>query len=75
MSLTVEKEDHVRDAAFNRFLYGQSAARNGGIMSMFGKDNAAQKLPLDEYFKHWDDKDVKREQRKYELLDVQSTQL
>lgn len=52
----LEKEDHVRDAAFNTTLHGKSSDATGGIMAMRKKDAASQKAALDEYFKHWDNK-------------------
>ena len=53
---TLEKEDHSRDAAFNKALHGKSSEANGGMMAMRNKDKAAQKAAVDEYFKHWDNK-------------------
>ncbi|RAL11818.1 sterol 24-C-methyltransferase [Aspergillus homomorphus CBS 101889] len=53
---TLEQENHVRDAEFNRVLHGKSAQSQGGIAAMRGKDAAAQKAAVDEYFKHWDNK-------------------
>lgn len=55
---SLEKEDHSRDAAFNKALHGQSAAQRGGFMSMLQKDAASQKAAVDEYFKHWEDKEA-----------------
>lgn len=52
----LEKEDHARDAAFNKAMHGTSAQSGGGMRSMFNKDKAAQKAAVDEYFKHWDNK-------------------
>lgn len=52
----LEKEDHTRDAQFNRAMHGNSAAAAGGVTSMLSKDKAAQKAAVDEYFKHWDGK-------------------
>jgi sterol 24-C-methyltransferase len=53
---TLEKEDHARDAAFNKALHGRSSEAAGGLMAMRKKDEAAQKAAVDEYFKHWDNK-------------------
>ncbi|KAL9112345.1 MAG: hypothetical protein Q9227_003463 [Pyrenula ochraceoflavens] len=53
---TLEKEDHSRDAAFNKVLHGDSAKQRGGFMSMFNKDATSQKAAVEEYFKHWDNK-------------------
>ncbi|MCJ1316914.1 Delta(24)-sterol C-methyltransferase [Xylographa vitiligo] len=56
--IALEPEDHSRDAAFAKVLHGKSASGRGGFMSMMGKDPVAQKAALDEYFKHWDNKDA-----------------
>lgn len=53
---TLEKEDHDRDAAFNKALHGQSTEARGGLAAMRNKDKVAQKAAIDEYFKHWDNK-------------------
>ena len=53
----LEKEDKERDAAFNKTLHGSSAKSRGGLMAM-KKDAAAQKAAVDEYFKHWDNKEA-----------------
>jgi len=52
----LEREDISRDAAFNQALHGKSAKARGGLAAMRGKDAAAQKAAVDEYFKHWDNK-------------------
>ena len=52
----LEQEDISRDAAFNQALHGKSAKARGGLTAMRGKDAAAQKAAVDEYFKHWDNK-------------------
>lgn len=52
----LEREDVSRDAAFNQALHGKSAKARGGLTAMRGKDAAAQKAAVDEYFKHWDNK-------------------
>jgi sterol 24-C-methyltransferase len=54
----LEREDKARDAAFNKALHGKSAKAQGGLAAMRGKDAAAQKAAIDEYFKHWDNKDA-----------------
>jgi sterol 24-C-methyltransferase len=54
--VAVEKEDHTRDAQFNKVLHGKSATAEGGISAMMSKDHAAQKAAVDEYFQHWDKK-------------------
>ncbi|KAJ5116745.1 Sterol 24-C-methyltransferase [Penicillium angulare] len=53
----LEREDMARDAAFNQAMHGKSAKARGGLTAMRGKDAAAQKAAVDEYFKHWDNKD------------------
>jgi len=53
---TLEKEDHARDASFNKALHGKSSEARGGLTAMRNKDKAAQKAAIDEYFKHWDNK-------------------
>jgi sterol 24-C-methyltransferase len=52
----LEKEDHARDASFNKILHGTSAEKRGGMMAMMKKDALSQKAAVDEYFKHWDNK-------------------
>jgi sterol 24-C-methyltransferase len=59
--VTLEKEDHSRDAQFNKALHGKSAEAKGGISSMLSKDRAAQKAAVDEYFQHWDQKPAAEE--------------
>lgn len=53
----LEREDMSRDAAFNKAMHGKSAQARGGLTAMRGKSAAAQKAAVDEYFKHWDNKD------------------
>ncbi|KAF1348725.1 S-adenosyl-L-methionine-dependent methyltransferase [Delphinella strobiligena] len=59
----LEAEDHSRDAAFNKTLHGKSAQLDGGLRAIFGGQKGAdsQKAAIDEYFKHWDNKDAKDE--------------
>lgn len=61
---SLEKEDHARDAAFFKALHGNTTEARGGLAAMRGKDKAAQKAAIDEYFKHWDNKaaDVETEE-------------
>jgi sterol 24-C-methyltransferase len=59
--IALEKEDHTRDADFNKALHGKSAQNVGGIKSMMGKDTAAQKAAVEEYFKHFDNKKAETE--------------
>ncbi|PYH91997.1 sterol 24-c-methyltransferase [Aspergillus ellipticus CBS 707.79] len=57
----LEQENHARDADFNRVLHGKSAQAEGGFAAMRGKDADAQKAAIDEYFKHWDNKNAEEE--------------
>lgn len=57
----LEAEDHQRDAAFNKALHGKSAEARGGLSAMRNKDATAQKAAVDEYFKHWDNKNAQDE--------------
>jgi sterol 24-C-methyltransferase len=57
----LEREDHSRDAAFNKAMHGTSAKATGGVASILKKNRAAQKAASDEYFKHWDNKAAKDE--------------
>lgn len=54
--VALEKEDHIRDAEFNKAMHGKSANARGGMTAMLQKDKAAQQAAVDEYFKHWDNK-------------------
>ena len=69
--MALEKEDHSRDAEFNKAMHGKSAKARGGMTAMFQKDRAAQQAAVDEYFKHWDNKaaaDETEETRKVQLI-------
>ncbi len=57
----LEREDHQRDADFNKAMHGNSAQASGGIAAMFAKSSVAKQAAVDEYFKHWDDKAAKDE--------------
>jgi len=54
--ITLEKQDKARDAAFKDALHGKTAQNQVGLFAAMGKDHAAQKLAVDEYFKHFDNK-------------------
>lgn len=56
--IALEKEDKERDAQFNKAMHGQSAQAKGGFAAMLKKDKKAQQAAVDEYFKHWDNKDA-----------------
>ena len=62
--ISLETEDHSRDAAFNKAMHGKSAEERAGFMAMLKKDPNAQKAALDEYFKHWDNKSADTETQK-----------
>lgn len=73
--VALEKEDHSRDADFNKAMHGKSAQAQGGMAAMLKKDRAAQQAAVDEYFKHWDNKaaaDETEETRKVRCLDTHS---
>lgn len=57
----LEQENHSRDADFNRAMHGKSFQSEGGLAALRGKDTAAQEAAVDEYFKHWDNKDAAEE--------------
>ena len=59
--ISLETEDHSRDAAFNKAMHGKSSAERAGFMAMLKKDGKAQKAAVDEYFKHWDNKSATTE--------------
>nr|POF13272.1 sterol 24-c-methyltransferase erg-4 [Quercus suber] len=52
----LEKQDLQRDAAFKEALHGKTGTSSNSFMNLLGKDHAAQKAAVDEYFKHWDNK-------------------
>ena len=54
----IEAADHDRDAAFNKALHGKSSQQRAGVLAMRKKDAQAQKAAVEEYFKHWDNKDA-----------------
>lgn len=57
----LEREDHNRDAEFNKAMHGNSAKARGGIAAMFSKGRDAKQAAVDEYFKHWDNKPAENE--------------
>lgn len=57
----LEREDHSRDAAFNKAMHKNSSKAEGGFSAMLKKDGAAHQASVDEYFKHWDSKAAKDE--------------
>ena len=62
--IELEKQDRARDAAFNKAMHGNTALNTGGFRAIIGKGGKgtdAQQAAVDEYFKHWDNKDAKDE--------------
>lgn len=57
----LEKEDHARDAAFMKALHGKSTEAAPGFAAILSKDKEAQKIAVDEYFKHFDNKRAETE--------------
>ncbi|KAK4103360.1 hypothetical protein N658DRAFT_446008 [Parathielavia hyrcaniae] len=60
-NVSLEQEDHARDAAFMKALHGKSSEATGGFSAIMGKNKEAQKLAVDEYFKHFDNKRAETE--------------
>ncbi|TVY45779.1 Sterol 24-C-methyltransferase [Lachnellula subtilissima] len=54
--IVLEPQDLERDAAFKQALHGRTGQDDNSFKNMMRKDKDAQKLAVDEYFKHWDDK-------------------
>lgn len=54
--ITLEAEDHSRDAAFKKAMHGNTATSKVGFSAMLSKDKEGHKAAVDEYFKHWDNK-------------------
>ncbi|KAJ5752791.1 Sterol 24-C-methyltransferase [Penicillium odoratum] len=42
------------DAKFSEILHGNSSEARGGLVAMCKKDFKAQKIAVEDYFKHWD---------------------
>lgn len=59
--IKLEKEDHQRDADFNKAMHGKSALAAGGFSAMLAKDKEAKKVAVDQYFKHFDGKKAETE--------------
>ena len=55
-AVSLEKQDLERDAAFKQALHGKTAEEQNAFLAMMGKNHAAQKEAVDEYFRHWDNK-------------------
>lgn len=67
---TLEAEDHQRDAAFNKVLHGNSAQARGGLSALRNKDAKAQKAAVEEYFKHWDNKNAADETEEVRAVSI-----
>ena len=52
--ISLEPEDHSRDAAFKSAMHGKSGDRDGWLAMR--KNKEAHQAAVDEYFKHWDEK-------------------
>lgn len=61
MAPSLETENHGRDKEFAKAMHGKSAAEENHFMAWIKKDQSAQKLAVDEYFKHWDNKTAEDE--------------
>jgi sterol 24-C-methyltransferase len=57
----LEREDHARDAEFNKTMHSNSAQAREGVVSMLFKNKEAQAAAVDEYFKHWDGQSARLE--------------
>ncbi|KAK0389157.1 hypothetical protein NLU13_2732 [Sarocladium strictum] len=53
--------EQVKTSAFDHALHKGSVNTQGGIRSMMGKNTAAHAAAVDEYFQHWDGKNVEDE--------------
>jgi len=58
MSNRLEQENHQRDAEFSKSLHGKNVTDSKGLMAFFKKDNSAQGAAIDQYFKHFDNKNA-----------------
>jgi len=54
--LTLEQENHARDAEYMKALHGKSTDSRGGLMAMMSKGADAKAASVENYFKHWDNK-------------------
>ncbi|KAI9841105.1 MAG: Delta(24)-sterol C-methyltransferase [Sclerophora amabilis] len=54
--ISLETEDHLRDADFNKIMHGKSAEEKNSFLAILKKDTVSQKAAVDEYFRHWDDR-------------------
>ena len=54
----LEAQDLKRDAEFKNALHGKTGQDTNYYRNILGKNKEAQKEAVDEYFKHWDNKDA-----------------
>jgi sterol 24-C-methyltransferase len=59
-TISLEQENHQRDADFNKAMHGKSKD-TVGLKAYMAKDKGAQKAAVDEYFKHFDNKTAQDE--------------
>lgn len=55
-AITLETQDHKRDADFKQALHGKTGQDQNSFMNIMCKNKDAQKIAVDEYFKLWDNK-------------------
>ncbi|KAJ5257145.1 ERGosterol biosynthesis methyltransferase [Penicillium angulare] len=53
-TVALEPQDRKRDAEFKQALHGKTGQNSNSFMNIIHKNKDAQKLAVDEYFKHWD---------------------
>ena len=73
--ISLEAEDHLRDADFNRVMHGLSAKERSNFRAMLAKDPKAQKAAAEEYFKHWDNKTAASETAEIRLVSAFRSEL
>lgn len=61
MANVLQPENHEQDKAFGQAMHQKSSTKRGGFSAWMNKDHAAQKVAVDEYFKHWDNKTAEDE--------------
>lgn len=54
MANVLQPENHEQDKAFGQAMHQKSSTKKGGFSAWMNKDHKAQKLAVDEYFKHWE---------------------
>ncbi|KAK9447884.1 S-adenosyl-L-methionine-dependent methyltransferase [Limtongia smithiae] len=70
-SFVPQKQDRVQDKEFKEAMHGKDSTGKTGFLSAISKNESAQKVAVDEYFKHWDNKTpgLETEQDKKTRLD------